>query len=384
MFYIAVGLAEEGDNKTQLQEMIDFFYSKQPRFEGANEEDYETLEMEVEKLSSHIDDLRHSRAQRKNQLNLLYNKYELMSSELQLFLLELEDKKNLDLTILPTDLIVTEKEKLNLLEERKRLEEDLTRSFLADKRKKATKEDLKIFKKQFKDSVAFYDIWGYNKSSENGFLRHQEDLWKNLLLEYAQLAQKAFDIQEILHQVPEDKTYKEELQFLNHRLAAIEQRIRNSKEKLDTSSNELGYIYKDLGIPTDRHIDKGYSISHSDLERMLGEENPDRRKVALAFFNYKMFHEDKAFLEQDHSQVYNSLFANVKTMIEQIMTEFDCEKEKFIAIHQEYLMSVHILCRLNQLEEYFTSVFDRNETQRLTAELFQYFNAQDEAVAYFY
>jgi hypothetical protein len=360
--------------------MIDFFYSKQPRFEGANNEDYEALEMSVEKLSSKIDDLRHSRAQRKNQLNLLYNKFELMSSELQLFQLEIEDRKNFDLTILPTDLIVPEKERLALLEERKRLEEDLTRSMLADKRKKVTKEDLRNFKKQFKDSVAFYDIWGYTKSTDNGFLKHQEELWKNLLLEYSQHANKAFEIQEFLEQVPNDKNLKEELQFLNHRLAAIEQRIRASKDRLDTNSNELGSIYKDLGIPLDRHIDKGYKINYDELERMLIEENPDRRKVALAYFNYKIFHDAKDFLELDHREMYQTLFNNVRKTIDQAINEFDCEKDKYEAIHQEYLLTVHILCKLNSMEDYCTSVFDREETQRLVAELFQYFNAKDETV----
>ena len=107
--------------------MIDFFYYKQPKQEGSAEEDYEALEMNVEHLSSHIDVLRGSRAQKKNQLNLLYNKYELMNSELQLFLLELEDNKNLDLSILPTQLFVNEKDKNNLIEDRKKLEEDLSR-----------------------------------------------------------------------------------------------------------------------------------------------------------------------------------------------------------------------------------------------------------------
>lgn len=340
------------------------------------------MEMSVEKLSSHIDDLRHTKAQKKNHLNLLYNKYELVTSELQLFLLELEDKKNLDLTILGTDLIVTEKEKANLLEERKRLEEDLTRNLLADKRKKVTKEDLRDFKKQFKESVAFYDIWGYNKSTDNRFLRHQEELWKNLLWEYNQLAQKAFTAQEYLHHYPDDANHKEELQFLNHKLNAMEARIRNAKENLDHTSSELGSIYKDLGIPKDRQIDKGYFISEDDMNRMLLEDNPDRRKVALAYLNYKIHHEDKEFLESVQRETYTTLFGIVQRTVESAINEFDCEGEPYLAVHQEYMMSGHVLCRLTTLEEHCYHSFDGDTTQKLFAELFSYFNAHDEAVAF--
>jgi hypothetical protein len=198
--------------------MIDFFYHKQPKLEGSVEEDYEALEMSVEKLSSRIDDLRTSRAQKKNQVNLLYNKYELMNTELQLFLLELEDKKNLDLSLLPTNLIVPEKEKVALLEERRRLEEDLTKSMLNDRRKKVSKDDLRNFKKQFKESVAFYDIYGYGKSNDTKFLKEQEELWKRLLLEYNMLAAKAFSIQETLQQTPGNVNLKDELQFLNEKV----------------------------------------------------------------------------------------------------------------------------------------------------------------------
>lgn len=198
--------------------MIDFFYSKQPRQDGAAEEDYEGLEMNVERHSSMIDQLRSTRAQKKNHLNLLYNKFELMASELQLFLIELEDRKNFDLSVLPTHLIVTDKDKHNILEERVRLEEDLTRSMLNDKKKKATQAGLRALKKQFKETVAFYDIYGYKNSKDTSFLKEQEELWKRFLLEYHQLAQQALDAQEALARSPQNANLKDELHFLNDKV----------------------------------------------------------------------------------------------------------------------------------------------------------------------
>lgn len=378
---IAEGLAEEGDNKTQLQEMLDFFYSKQPQMEGAAEDDYEALEMEVEKLSSRIDDLRHSRVQKKNQLNLLYNKYELMASELQLFLLDQEDKGILDLSVLPTTLLVLEKERDNLLEERRRLEEDLMKNLMADRRKKVTKEDLKNFKKQFKDTVAFYDIVGFKRSNDNKHLREHEDLWKRLLFQYHQLGQKALEIQSTLESSTEGNRHlKDELQFINQKMATIEHRISSSKDKLDSNSSELRAIFKDLGISLDRPLNKGYHKTQEELQYLLENTNPDLRKVGLAYANYQLGRDMQWAKTHDHSEIYVTLYSSIKSIIERTVGEFDTDKEKFESVHDEYLQSMNILCKLNTVDSYFVRLFNRDECQRLVAELFQYFNACDEAV----
>jgi hypothetical protein len=163
-------------------------------------------------------------------------------------------------------------------------------------------------------------------------------------------------------------------------MAAIEQRIRKSKEKLDSNSYELLNVFHDLSIPVDRHIDKGYHMSQDEVLGLIEEENPDRRKVGLAYYNYTLHHDPKLLKEGDHYQIYVSLYANTKKIIEQVINEFDCEKEKFEGIIHEYLMSVHILCKVSTLEFYYTSLFEKEESQKLLAELFQYLNSKDETV----
>lgn len=181
-------------------------------------EDYEALEMIVEKLSSQIDDLRLSKEQKKVHLNLEFNKYELIKSELEMFMLEQEDKKNLDFSVLATTLYVKETEKVSLLDERRRLEDDLTRSLINDKRKRATREDLKILKKQFKESVAFYDIYGFKPNKGSEFLVQQEEKWKRLLLEYSNLTDRSLELMKAVKTDTLNIDVKDELDLVNARV----------------------------------------------------------------------------------------------------------------------------------------------------------------------
>ena len=114
---------------------------------------------------------------------------------------------------------------------------------------------------------------------------------------------------------------------------------------------------------------------------MLHEENAERRKVALAHITYYWTHDPALIKESDHTELYSTLFDNIKKIIEDSINEYDCEKEKYEAVHEEYLLTLNLLCRLNSLEKYYTTPFNKEESQRIFAEFLQYLNAKDNSVA---
>jgi len=371
------GLTEEGDSRTQLQEIIDFFYKKQPEMSGASAEDYEALEMVVEKLSSQIDDLRANKEQKKAHLNLEFNKYELMKSELEMFFLEQEDRKNLDYSVLNTTLYTTEAEKASLLEERRRLEEDLTRSLINDRRKRATREDLKNLKKQFKESVAFYDIYGFKKSNGSQYILQQEEKWKRLLLEYANLTNRSIQLANAIKEDSHNIELKDELDFINQQLVKIEERIHSSRRSLDIDNQELDQIFIDLKIDPENKLDKGYSMTTDEVISLAKGENADKRKVALAYVNYKMYHDPKYLQSESFTELYDVLYQKLKATINAFVTEYENDKEKIEACYQEFMMATSILCSLTDIDEYAETLFDREENSKLLVEFFQCLNAND-------
>lgn len=358
-----------------------------PESPDACPEDYEALEMVVEKLSSEIDDLRVKKHQKKAQLNLQFNKYELMKAELEMFLLEQEDKKNLDFSVLPTTLYTKESEKVSLLEERRRLEEDLTKSMLNDRRKRATKEDLRLLKKQFKETVAFYEVYGFKKSKGSEYLIQQEEKWKRLLLEYSNLTNKSLELMKAVKADTFNVEDKDELDLVNSKvglrltqLSAIEKRIMSGKEALDDDNQELNRMFSDLNINLEDKLDKGYSMKIADVVKLAQGDKAEKRKVALAYVSYKMYHDPSYIQTEEFSELYETLYKKSQATIQAIINEYENDKERIEACYQEFMMASSILCSLTGLEKYAETYFDREENSKHVTEFFQYLNANDNAV----
>lgn len=139
-------------------------------------------------------------------------------------------------------------------------------------------------------------------------------------------------------------------------------------------------MFADLNIDIESKLDKGYRMENEEILSLSKGENAEKRKVALAYVNYKMYH-DPAFIQSENfADLYQILYQRLKATINAFIKEFDNDKDKIQACYQEFMMASSILCNLTGLEEYSEELFDREETSRLVLEFFQYLNASDSAV----
>jgi hypothetical protein len=180
----AEGLQEEGSSQTQLQEMVQFFYKNKTSDSGTSLVDFNQLEMQVESLSSHVETLRETNGEKKHSLNILANKYELIKSEFELYKLELEENKKLKEEKLACTLLIEAKANKSLQEDWDRLEMEALENLMREKRRKLHKEEVKAFKKQFKEMVCDYEIVDFKRSEDTGPLKECEEMWKRLMMEY--------------------------------------------------------------------------------------------------------------------------------------------------------------------------------------------------------
>jgi len=363
--------------------MIEYFHKKKNGGEGSLSSDYESIEMSAEKLSSLIDELRSTNSTKKEKLNLLANKYELLKSEHELFLMELEDKsKKIQPAGGDTFLIVPKVVKENILAERQRLEDDMVKGMLADKRKKVTKEDLRVFRKQFKESVANYEIVDFNPSQDQSFMHLQEALWRRLLLEYFANFDSLMGVLEVIETMPNNSDAKSAIEDKNareKRATDIERLVRGALQEFDNNPGELDRVVGSLGLDLDQAFDKGYFLPLEEVEAMLQQEGS--AEPALAYLDHKLS-SDPAFLDQqDLSSIYKIVYAKIKSTIVSVKEKLSEQKELIGQAMSEYLMSVSLLTTLNKEDYYCQQEFNLEDSCAVFVDLVTWLDGNDDAVS---
>lgn len=173
-----------------------------PRTEGAADFDFQTVEMQAEKLSADIEQRKSRNNRKKEQLSLLANKYELLKTELEMIEVEVQAKISAVEEHHIKPLLVVEKKVCDkILDDRQHLEEDLTREFVAkaSKKGKVSREAVREFKMEFNKKMdAQFELVAFRKASEKEQLQREEEIWKRILMEYTNILENTMFLKDAL------------------------------------------------------------------------------------------------------------------------------------------------------------------------------------------
>lgn len=170
--------------------------------EGAAETDFQVIEMQAEKLSADIEQRRTKNNRKKEQLNVLANKYELLKTELEMIDVEVAAQISAveEYRVKPL-LIVEQKTFDKILEDRQRLEDEMTRDFVAKatKKGKVSRDVVRDFKMEFNQKMdAQFDLIPFKKASEKEQLQREEEIWKRIMMEYTNILENTMFLKEAL------------------------------------------------------------------------------------------------------------------------------------------------------------------------------------------
>lgn len=356
--------------------------------------------------------LKSGNSKKMSELNKLAYRYEVLKEEYEVFLGRLEDKKNLVMTQLQTNLIVERRVKKEMLEERDRLEAETLSQLVKEKKRRLNPQECKLFKAHFKENMGNFKIVDFEASHTTEHLRSVERLWKSLLLDHAaasydslyeEFAKDNGDLSK-----KEEAVLKKRVCQVKLQIAEMEKEIDTSLPKLNTQPEALDELLEKLKISQAEERDKPYELSNDFLDSCLNEPAPvpkqpvtapqdpteepnppeepkpkektpkakpkpvssvlypadikDRFTVGIAFLDFKLSF-NKNFVSKHLPGFFDKAWMNLKSKIKEIVETSPCRPQLF---DTELWITLSFIFKQASKEEYRSKLKGKDEIVLLT------------------
>lgn len=345
----AEGVHDEGNENTQLQDMLQWLVQKkQQSAEPICSPEYTKLESDIERITERITRLREEEAKRKYHLNLLANKYEMIKAEIDLIELEKKRAEKKEATTLPTLLVAKYQDRDMVLAERKKLEEEVLRANLYGRSKKLSREEERLIRKQIRDTVTNYAIVDYSPSTDKSHVEQYNNKWRHLLLNYAHILESLIDESD---DPAHEKIDPQTRAALLLRLDRFEKQVVDSKQAMDENCLKLDEVLADLKVDQHEALDRGYHITEEDI--IAGSSNPEKLPGVLSYSLY-MFDKDSEFIKNPElPKVFDSACSLINDTINRIIVDQNIEKKELEAMLQPYFIALAFITTYIGYNEFF-------------------------------
>jgi hypothetical protein len=416
---------EGGKTKTQLEKMLRFFVKENSKnFKGEPNMTFEDIENRAEEVAAEIEKSKGVNKQKMKEVSAMASSYENVKEDYENYLSELEDKKKTEICSTQGFILVENKYRRDVLDDRDKAETEALKNFQKELGRKLSIQETRIFKTQFKERFNNSRVISYALSQNKDHLLEDERIWKRILFEQAQnyytlSKSKLAPPTTTVKGVTPKPIHPDEVSRLDSSISLINSTFEASFQKVNAHPDTLKSMLEGMKLGSSTSYDKRYKLDDDFLEscivinkkpqvpvqaaqpglpddediNMKGDTNTattqptrkiypedihERTAVALALINQKL-KESPDYKVPMESQFFDQVWANA---IEQINSMI-ANPTSPILNHTEIELSLKFICTMVlKNEEYLGRLKRGDALMALYFKTFTFADQQTSVVVY--